>query len=137
LRTGNVDVEPDVFGNAAAMDVYKFLSLKLSNTETVLAHLEKKTPEIEKQLTIPTAPFSEIEQGLLAIKQDDDSSTITSGKVKQVYFPVNDSYHLLSILTPSSVMYKLKERINTMRFSDEAKEVRDAKKNNKHHENSL
>ncbi|NOZ11977.1 MAG: type I-F CRISPR-associated protein Csy1 [Gammaproteobacteria bacterium] len=137
LRTGNVDIEPDVFGNAAAMDVYKFLSLELSDTETVLAHLEKKTPEIEKQLTIPTAPFSEIEQGLLAIKQDDSLTTTTSEKVKQIYFPVDGGYHLLSILIPSSVMYKLKERINAMRFSDEAKEVREAKKNNKHHDNSL
>jgi len=138
LRSGNVEADLDVFGNAAAMDVYKFLSLKLSDNETVLAHLEKKTSEIEKQLTVSTASYSEIKQGLLAIKQDDNSSITTSEKVKQIYVPVNEGeYHLLSVLTPSNLMYKLKERINTMRFSDKAKEVREAKKNKQHHDDSL
>ncbi len=138
LRTGNVDVGFDVFGNAAAMDVHKFLSLVLSNDETVLMHLEQKTAEIENQLTIPSTAFSDIEQGLLAIKQDDGSATKTSGKVKQIYFPVDEhNYHLLSIVTPSNLMFKLKERINTMRFSDEAKEAREAKKHQRHHKNDL
>lgn len=137
LRTGNVDVELDVFGNAAAMDVYKFLSLTLADNQTVLSHLENKTPQIEAQLTIPTAQFSEIEQGLLGIKQDDDGLTKTSDKVKQVYFPVDDDYHLLSVLTPSNVMYETKQRINTMRFSEDAKDARNAKKNNRHHAQSL
>jgi len=137
LRTGNVQAELDVFGNAAAMDVYKFLSLELSDGKSILSHLELATPEIEQQLTIPTVSFNEIAQGLLAIKQDDDSIVKTSGKVKQVYFPVDESYHLLSVLTPSSLMYKLKERINTMRFSDEAKEAREAKKKNHDHANAL
>ncbi len=138
LRTGNVEVDLDVFGNAAAMDVYKFLNIKLSDDQTILQHLENKTEIIRNQLSIPTVSFQDIEQGLLAIKQDDDTAAIkTSGKIKQVYFPVEKGYHLLSILTPSSVMYKLKERINIMRFSDKAKEARDAKKKNHHHEQCL
>jgi CRISPR-associated protein Csy1 len=138
LRTGNVEVDPDVVGNAAALDVYKFLSLTLSDGVTILSHLEKKTLLIKEQLSDPSSSFDDIEQGLLAIKQDPDSSLKTSGSLKQVYFPVEKAgYHLLSILTPSSMMYKLKERINTMRFSDEAKEVREAKKHNNIHEKNL
>ncbi len=137
VRTGNIQAELDVFGNAAAMDVYKFLSIELKDGKSILSHLELGTPEIEKQLTIPTASFYEVSQGLLGIKQDDDSAVKTSGKIKQVYFPVGESYHLLSVLTPSNLMYKLKERINTMRFSDEAKEVREAKKKNHDHANTL
>lgn len=138
LRTGNCEVDLDVLGNAAALDVYKFLSLTMADGKTILAHLEKKTAIIKEQLDIPTSSFNEIEQGLLAIKQDADSTLKTSGRVKQVYFPVEGiGYHLLSILTPSNVMYKLKERINTMRFSDEAKEVREARRNNKHYEKDL
>jgi CRISPR-associated protein Csy1 len=34
-------------------------------------------------------------------------------------------------------MFKLKERINNMRFPDEAKEVREAKRNQRYHENDL
>lgn len=137
LRTGNVTAELDVFGNAAAMDVYKFLSLRLSDDKTILMHLENKTVEIKEQLTIPTADFSDIEQGLLEIMQDDNSVSKTSEIVKQVYFSVDDDYHLLSVLTASNLMYKLKERINIMRFSDEAKQAREAKKNNHHHDAGL
>jgi len=138
LRTGNVEAGLDVFGNAAAMDVYKFLNIKLSDDKTILAHLEKKSPLIEKQLTIPNVPFAEIAQGLLAIKEDTGVASMTSGKVKQVYFPIgNGDYHLLSILSPSSILFKLKERINVMRFSDEAKEVREARRRNKPHDLGL
>lgn len=138
LRTGNVDVGLDVLGNAAALDVYKFLTLTLADGHTILDHLEKKTTIIKEQLAVASSPFSDIEQGLLAIKQPADSLQKTSGNVKQVYFPVDKGgYHLLSILTPSSVVYKLKERINNMRFSEEAKEAREAKRQNRGHEKSL
>ena len=138
LRTGNVVVELDVLGNAAAMDVYKFLNIKLADNQTILSHLEKKTPTIEKQLTIPDLTFEEVEESLLAIKESDGTSTKTDERIKQVYFPINDdSYHLLSVLSPSNLMFKLKERINLMRFSDEAKMAREARKNNKYHQNGF
>jgi CRISPR-associated protein Csy1 len=44
LRSGNVVVETDVLGNAAALDVYKFLSLELSDGQTVLEHVKQGTP---------------------------------------------------------------------------------------------
>lgn len=138
MRTGNVNVDLDVLGNAAALDVYKFLSVKLADGKTILSHLEDNTTPIEDQFTFASISFEEIKQGLLAIKQDDDSLVKTSGKVKQVYFPVaQGDYHLLSVLTPSNIMYKLKERINIMHFSDEAKEARGAKKANKSHGTAL
>ncbi|WP_305908552.1 type I-F CRISPR-associated protein Csy1 [Methylomarinum sp. Ch1-1] len=138
LRSGNVAVDLDVLGNAAALDVHKFLSIYLSDGATVLEHLEQQTETIRQQFTLHTAPFDEIEAGLLAIKQTGDSSVKTSERVKQVYFPVDQAeYHLLSVLTPSSIMFKLKERINVLRFSDEVKEIREAKKNNLYHEKSL
>ncbi len=133
LRTGNVTtVDLDVLGNAAALDVFKFLSIKLVDNKTILTHLDEKTSTIKEQLSIPTLPFPDVEQGLLAVKEDTGTTVKTSNKIKQVYFPADSSgYHLLSVLTPSGVMYKLKERINQMRFSEAAKEVRAAKKANK------
>ena len=138
LRSGNVDADLDVLGNAAALDVYKFLSLEMNDGKTILVHLEEQSVFIKEQLTIPSVSFPEIEQGLLAIKQDSDASVKTSGRVKQVYFPVKGiGYHLLSILTPSSLLYKLRERINIMRFSDESKEVRVAKNSEKYLDKEL
>lgn len=133
LRTGNVEVDLDVFGNAAAMDVFKFLNLKLEDNVTVLTHLENRTPEIEKQLNVLAVSFDEITKGLLSIKGDGSPSVKTSTQVKQVYFVVGNKYHLLSILTPSNLMYKLKERIDILRFSDEVKEAKEVKKKNCYH----
>lgn len=133
LRTGNVCAEFDVFGNAAALDVHKFLSLTLSDGQTVLAHLEQDSPLIKQQFDIP-APFQALRQGLLSIKSGDTEKAITSEKIKQVYFPVDDDYHLLSLLTPSGLMFKLKERINSLRFSEAAKQAREDRRNQTHNE---
>ena len=122
-----------VFGNAAALDVHKFLSLTLSDGQTVLAHLEQDTPLIEQQFNIPTS-FQELRQGLLSIKSGATETVKTSEKIKQVYFPVDDDYHLLSLLTPSGLMFKLKKRINVLRFSEAAKQARNDRRNQIHHE---
>lgn len=128
IRTGNVESGLDVFGNAAALDVYKFLTLTLQDGQTILEHLERDTPEIQQQFTLPTASFAEIQTGLLAIKQSDLSTQQTHERIKQVYFPVGDDYHLLSLLTPSGLMFKLRDRINDIRFSEPAKKSREAKR---------
>ncbi len=133
LRTGNADADLDVLGNAAALDVHKFLSLTLTDGQTVLAHLEQNSAPIQAQFKLSTLPFTELQQGLLAIKQTSDTAK-TSEKIKQVFFPVDDGYHLLSILTPSGLMFKLKERINVMRFSDQAKQAREDRRHQVHNE---
>jgi len=141
LRYGNVmDMELDVFGNAAAMDVYKFVSLELQDGLTVLQHLEQKSEQIKKQFDLTTASFEELHTGLMAIKQDSDPQTATSGKVKQVYFPVEseeNGYHLLSILTSSGLMYQLKQRINEMRFSEATKQAREDRKSGEYNSDGL
>ena len=83
----------DVSGNAAAMDVHKFLSLTLENGQTVLEHLEADSPEIQAIFTIPAVEFAKLKQEFLAVKQS-NKSQITDGLVKQVYFPVEENYHL-------------------------------------------
>jgi CRISPR-associated protein Csy1 len=138
LRSGNVEAELDVYGNAAALDVYKLLNIRLADNQTVLSHLEQQTSTIKQQLDIPGIQFNEIAQGLLAIKNNGTSAIRTSEKIKQVYFPVDhENYHLLSILTSSSLIFKLKERINILRFSDQAKAARDARKDNRHFDGEL
>lgn len=130
LRTGNVNVGLDASGNAGAMDVYKFLSLELADGKTVLKHLEENTDYIQQQFKFPSVSFDELRDNFLAIKQDKSSKIRTSGQVKQVYFPVEDDYHLLSVLTPSGLMFALKEKIQSIRFSEQTESARNAKKNN-------
>jgi CRISPR-associated protein Csy1 len=132
LRSGNVDYELDVFGNAAAMDVYKFLSLEMNDGKTVLTHLEEDSMEIKSLFSLPTANYGSLKQGLTSIKQLDDLSR-TDHLVKQVYFPVGDTYHLLSLLTPSGLLTQVKTRIDKIRFSEETKQAKECRKKNEHH----
>lgn len=132
LRSGNVDYELDVFGNAAAMDVYKFLSLLMDDGKTVLTHLEEDSAAIKPLFTLPTASYENLKQGLTSIKQLDDSNK-TDHLVKQVYFPVDDDYHLLSILTPSGLLTQVKNRIDAIRFSEETKQAKEYRKKNEYH----
>lgn len=123
LRSGNVTVELDVFGNAAALDVEKFLRIPLQDNKTVLQHLEENSATIQQQFAINSAPFEAIREGFLQIKHSDLNQT--SEKLKQVYFPVGVDYHLLSPLIPSGIIFKLKQRINDLRFSEENKTLRE------------
>lgn len=136
LRTGNVKVDLDVFGNAAAMDVYKFLSLQLQDGKTILAHLEQASDLIQQQFNIPNQSFPSLATELLMIK-DSDAKPKTSERVKQVYFPLDNEqneYHLLSVLTSSGMVYEQKKRIRELRFSDNAVIAFNAKKTEKYSE---
>lgn len=132
LRTGNVVYKLDVLGNAAAMDVYKFLNLPLEDGQTVFQHLEQDSLQAKQLLTIPTAAYDSLRSGFLSIKQSDGNNQ-TDGLVKQVYFPVAANYHLLSILTPAGLLTEAKNRIDVMRFSDATKEAKDSRRKNEHH----
>ena len=133
VRTGNVNYPLDVFGSAASIDVYKFLALPLSDGKTVLEHLEQETALAQQLLSqAPSVPVSDLTSQFLAIKAS-ETQVKTDGLVKQVYFPVDGAYHLLSILTPSGMLTELKERIDAMRFSDASKEAREARKHQLYH----
>lgn len=132
LRTGNVAYELDVFGNAAAMDVYKFLSLPLDDGQTVLQHLEQDSAQAQQLLNVPTAGYDSLRSGFLTVKQNDGVNK-TDGLVKQVYFPVDADYHLLSILTPAGLLTQTKSRIDAMRFSEATKQAKDSRRKNEHH----
>ncbi|MCK5356122.1 MAG: type I-F CRISPR-associated protein Csy1, partial [Methyloprofundus sp.] len=123
LRSGNVDAELDIFGNAAALDVEKFLRIELQDNKTVLQHLEENTDTIKQQFDTKETNFEEIRDGFMQIKHSDLNQT--SEKLKQVYFPVENDYHLLSILNASGIIFKLKQKINDLRFSEENKTLRE------------
>ena len=133
LRTGNVNVEPDALGNAAALDVYKFLTLNMQDGESLLSHIKRDSELAESLLTIKTSRYSELKEGFLAMVTH-SGENITSSKIKQVYFPVEEGYHLLSVLTPSPIVFELKKRIDHTRFSEETKEARECRKKNEPHE---
>lgn len=136
VRSGNVTVPTDVLGNAAALDVYGFLSIQLTDGNTIFQHIESGSQMLRELLGVEQAVFDEWRVGFLKIKSDDDAIK-TDGNIKQVYFPVSNGYHLLSVLTPSGLVTQNRERIRQMKFAEEAKVAREARKNNETSESGL
>lgn len=134
LRSGNVSYPLDVFGNAAAMDVFKFLSLPLTEKLTVLDGFERQEESLKTLLVGSNLDFETLGTEFLKIKAT-DNSVKTDHLVKQVYFPIEQAeYHLLSILTPSGLITRLKQSIDTMRFSEETKQAKELRRKNEYHE---
>jgi len=132
LRTGNIEVEADALGNAAALDVYGFLNLVMQDGKKLLQHLQEDTELAQDLLGRAKANAAEIKDGFLAMVATEDE-VITSSKIKQVYFPVMDGdedYHLLSILTHSGQVFELRQRLDRLRFSDEVKALRELRRGN-------
>ncbi|UBX48193.1 type I-F CRISPR-associated protein Csy1 [Providencia alcalifaciens] len=136
LRSGNVAVETDALGNAAALDVYKFLTLTLQDNKTLLAHIQDETDLAKSVLAQGDESYQVLRDGFLEMASTDDS-IITSSKIKQVYFPVwqeDTEYHLLSPLTPSGLVFELRQRIDAIRFSEQTKTLRDLKRKGEYSE---
>ncbi|WP_111891324.1 type I-F CRISPR-associated protein Csy1 [Acinetobacter sp. MB5] len=132
LRSGNVDYPLDVFGNAAAMDVYKFLSLQLTDQYTVLDGFEQDHQDLIQHIEQASLDFKTLKQAFLVIKHGENVNK-TDHLIKQVYFPIKQAeYHLLSILTPSGLMTQLKQKIDALRFSEQTKQAKEKRKKNEH-----
>jgi len=136
LRSGNVEVEHDALGNAAALDVYKFLTLKMDDGLTLLEHIQNDSDVAKSLLNIKNHKYENLKKGFLSIAESSTES-VTSLRIKQVYFPVQDDYHLLSTLTNSGIMYHLRKKLDGIRFSDEVKELREKRKKSEFSEDSF
>lgn len=130
LRSGNVQVKIDALGNAAALDVYKFLTLVMADGQTLLEHLQQDSELANHLLACGEGNADELKSGFLDMVAVKDEA-ITSSKIKQVYFPVTaeeQGYHLLSILSHSGHMFEMRQRLDKLRFSDETKAARELKR---------
>ena len=111
LRTGNVRGVPDDWeGNATYSPLGTFLSLKMDDGRTIWEHLEESSVYIRNMLKIKDIPFDQIREAFLAATKNKEPKS-TEGRIKQVFFPVGDDYHLLSILTPLGIAMCQSERI--------------------------
>ncbi|ART83664.1 type I-F CRISPR-associated protein Csy1 [Oceanisphaera profunda] len=132
LRSGNLQVEIDALGNAAALDVYKFLTLVMEDGDTLLEHLQQDSELANHLLTCGEGHIDELKSGFLEMVAVKDEA-ITSSKIKQVYFPVTaeeQGYHLLSILSHSGHIFEMRQRLDKLRFSDDTKATRELRRNN-------
>lgn len=122
----------DVVGNAAALDVYKFLSLEHQG-KTLLELAAAGDAGLAAALCDDAAQAAEWMQAFAAVTQS--AKTPTSHTLaRQVYFPLDseaEEYHLLAPLFPTSLMHAVHERIAEDRFSDAAKAARKLRREGK------
>ncbi|WP_196590019.1 type I-F CRISPR-associated protein Csy1 [Pectinatus frisingensis] len=112
--TDNVDCKVDIVCPAQYIATANFLLLKLEDDNTVIDHLNKNSEKIQQELSALTVNYDEIRHKFLQIDKNEQYN-FSDERVKQVYFPVENTYHLLSVLTSSGMLDKLKERIIKMK----------------------
>ena len=127
----NTDCAQDVVGNAAALDVYKFLKLTVED-RSLLEALQAGDEAAVAALSDDPAQSQEWAAAFKAVfSAGKDLSSHALGK--QLYWPVSDSatddaaYHLLMPLYASSLAHAVHEKVNHARYNDEAKAARKAR----------
>ncbi|ROO30783.1 type I-F CRISPR-associated protein Csy1 [Salinisphaera orenii] len=122
----------DVVGNAAALDVFKFLKIDVDG-RTLLERVEQSDPDLEAALSDdPQTGRERMQQFATITEPGGRYASHTRGK--QLFWlvgddpAVNDDFHLLAPLYATSLAHRVFQTINRDRFSDEAKAARDARR---------
>ena len=135
------DFEGDVVGNAAALDVYKFLKLSFEGSSLLELMLAGDTD-------FPAALSDDVDQ---SVKWIAAFTSITKPRgaasshtlAKQIYWLTgNDqrddgSYHLLAPLFATSLTHRVYQTINADRFSEASKNARQARRDEQFTEHVL
>lgn len=113
----------DVVGNAAALDVFKFLKIQ-HNGQSMLARLSRKDGAALHALSSDTQEATQWAQAFAGIV-DCKGGAASHTLAKQLYFPLpDDGYHLLAPLFPTALVHGVHTYLQEARFSDAAKAAR-------------
>lgn len=122
----------DVIGNAADLDVYKFLDLKVEGVP-----LWQRARDQDAALLAALPGSAEENQAWVesfASLAKDDLEPASHPLAKQVYWPLGENdYHLLQPLFPTSLVQGVYDILHRSRFSKEAKTAREARRDGKPH----
>ena len=121
----------DVVGNAAALDVYKFLRLEVQG-QTLLELAQADVPVLHEAFG-GGEPASDWIRAFAALDQA-DGRPASHPLARQLYWPLNgDGYHLLAPLFPTSLAQAQYERLREARFSEATRAAREARRKGEPH----
>lgn len=106
IRSGNIKSPYDISCNAADFTIGELISVELKDGKTLAEHIVSNTDVARSVIGDARDKF---------IKTPVDAGS----NVRQVFFPEEDDYCLLSILQPIGMMHEQKKRILQMNTSDE------------------
>jgi len=130
--------DADVVGNAAALDVYKFLKLE-HNGRSLLNMCTEADDDLGTALNSDSAT-ARAWMAAFARLAEPRGKFSSHTQAKQIYWPVgNDphddaSYHLLAPLYPTSLVHRVYQTLQEDRFGEAAKAAREARKAGEWHE---
>lgn len=117
----------DVVGNAAALDVYKFLQLAPAD-KTLLDRILSDEAGVAEAFSDNPAAGADWVEAFRSIA-DSRGPAASHTLAKQIYFPLkNSDYHLLAPLYPSALIHRVNGIIRKHRFGEDAKGARKARK---------
>lgn len=128
----------DVVGNAAALDVYKFLKLEHEG-QSLLDLMLAGDPDVAVALSDDPGQAAEWVQAFCSLVEA-RGQVASHGLAKQVYWlvgedPLNDEdFHLLAPLYATSLAHRVHVTIQEDRFSEVAKAARQARRDKQFHE---
>ena len=117
ITTTGTDCQMDMsVASAAYLGTAKLLMLPLADGKTVYQHLIDDENFLQKELPNLNIDYKKTTEELLKVMTD-VLPIATDERLRQVYFPIDickDKYHLLTVLSPSSIMIELSKRIKKM-----------------------
>ncbi|MCB1134767.1 MAG: type I-F CRISPR-associated protein Csy1 [Chlamydiia bacterium] len=121
----------DVFGDARHLDVANLLLLHAGATSLLDEVLNGDSPAL-RALAPDERTYKEWLDGFAQAPIPVELQSDT--RMKQLYFPVGESYHLLGPLYASSLGHQLYQRVQDARFSESSKAARTARRKGEHSE---
>lgn len=124
------DYATDIVGNAAALDVYKFLKLEVEG-KRILDWLQSNDSDLLAALSSDPTTANEWATAFKGLIRPSESLS-SHELAKQIYWsvsgdPADDSgFHLLQPVFPSSLVHAVHTDINDARFGEANKEARQA-----------
>ena len=130
--------DADVVGNAAALDVYKFLKLEHQGRSFLSLAVEGDADLGAAMSPDPAVAQAQMQAfaGLAEPRGKFSSHT----QAKQIYWPVGSDphddagYHLLAPLYPTSLVHRVYQTLQDDRFGEGAKAAREARKASEWHD---
>jgi len=129
----------DVVGNAAALDVYKFLKIDVEG-KTLLEWMLVGDPALAEALSLDPAQSEAWMEAFTGLTRPRSDNAASHARAKQLYWLTGDDpsddnhYHLLAPLYASSLAHAVFRTINEDRFSEAVKDARKARRENREHE---
>jgi CRISPR-associated protein Csy1 len=132
-------LESDVVGNAASLDVYKLLKLEVAGRSLLQALLDNDLDALRALDDDPVEAQS-LREALTSLTSARDNGFSTHERAKQLYWLTgrdaddDTQYHLLAPLYPTSLAQVVFEEVQDARFGESNKAARQARRKDEPHD---